>query len=126
MSRMTRQRERNIENGVDFQTNERSMRAELDYLEQQKAKEPKLYKPTCLQCGKKTRQLAQASTAGMGVGSTLYFCSVKCAAKWAVYRAAATQEWCGVRYEDAPDSDCEGPHGWHSESNCPECEAVDG
>jgi hypothetical protein len=81
--------------------------------------------PACLKCGKKAQRLNVGGS--LGTPDERYFCSVRCAAAYGLYRAAAMRAWCGVRYEDhSSTNDCQGPHGWwcvDTEDGCPECVA---
>lgn len=83
-------------------------------------------RPFCVNCEAKPARLL-GREGMLGTPDERYFCSLKCAADWAIVRVAAQQEWCGKRYETGPYSDVEGPHGWYSireyPDGCPECDA---
>jgi len=75
--------------------------------------------PLCMNCGaRKAKRLK--------VSMEIAFCSLTCAADWALERATVASEWCGKRFDDSPESDNTGPHGWFNLNDypdgCPECE----
>ena len=82
--------------------------------------------PACAECGKQAKVLLDHTAKSMGVSDARYFCTIRCAAKWAIYHMAASQSWCGRDYLNDPDCDSMGPHGWHDDPSgeCPECEAA--
>ncbi len=88
-----------------------------------KTKGPMLSLPFCMNCGARRAKRLKVSR-------EIAFCSLVCAADWALERATVSQEWCGQMFENNPDSDNSGPHGWFDlhdyPDGCPECEDAKG
>lgn len=81
--------------------------------------------PSCANC--EVKPAKRFPGVSLGTPDERFFCSLRCAADWALQRVAANSEWCGKRHEDAPNSGSEGPHGWFDltdwPNGCPECDA---
>lgn len=80
---------------------------------------PRELAPRCLYCLKKpARVLHRGDRKTLAVYDARFFCSFRCAARWATIHASSNDSWCGVF--DTTDGVIS-VHGWHRESACPKC-----